>query len=71
MSSRVLSAALFKKSSQGPSKDLNALPFYGDSKTRIAMKTSTRDGGGQNMEFEGMSPTSGDSDLQAEYSGRK
>ena len=71
MSHGILSASLFKKSTQGPSKDLNALPFYGDSKTRIAMKTSTRDGGGQNMEFEGMAPTSGDSDLQAEYSGRK
>ena len=66
-----LSASLFRNSTQGPSQDLNAVPFLGDSKTRIAMKTSTRDGGGQNMEFEGEVPTNGDSNLQAEYSGRK
>lgn len=69
MSHGILSASLFKKSSQGPSKDLNALPFYGVE--QIAMKTSTRDGGGQNMKFEGMAPTAGDSDIQAQYSGRK
>lgn len=66
-----LSASLFRNSTQGPSQDLNSRPFFGYSKSHIAMKTSTRDGGGQNLEFEGLAPTKGDSNLQAQYSGRK